>query len=376
MLRTTLFAAAIVVTLAIQAALSETLPTASQINAAIRSYEAALDSNDLSQAEESAELAYRLAREASIAPETLIILADNYATTMINAGRRSPTVIDVLSEEISLIEGHFGENDIQLIGPLRDRARIAYLIDREDRGPKEDFYRVNDLIDEHYAEPTVGRAFQLYQLAESRMFSGDARRGRRNLDEAREIYDSTLPIEDIRLGLAHHLTGRYEFAQKDYRDAATHLEVATHSLIPEGAPRNPAGLTALALLVQSYSETGREEEATEYCLQIGRLRPAVDTEEYQPLFKLPPAYPSSSARRHHEGYVIVEFDVDERGFVRNAKAIDTSFHRRGTPVDTDEDMITAAVEAATKFRYAPQFIDGEPVLTPGVKNRFTFELRN
>ena len=50
--------------------------------------------------------------------------------------------------------------------------------------------------------------------------------------------------------------------------------------------------------------------------------------------------------------------------------------RAGGVVETEYagDFETAAIEAASKFRYGPKFVDGEPVVVDGVRNLIQFEV--
>ncbi len=82
------------------------------------------------------------------------------------------------------------------------------------------------------------------------------------------------------------------------------------------------------------------------------------------LMRSAPIYPVDAARRGLEGYVIVEFDVLETGYVANVRVIESS-HRV---------FEKSAVRAASKFRFKPLVIDGVPLPTIGLRNRFRFEM--
>lgn len=351
---------------------------AAQINDAFKAYQEAEQSGDASAVWAAANAAYVLATELDASPETLIVLADNYALSIQrrNGFRRSETLLRVLEHEIELIEQHWGPDSEALVNPLRDYARAQYQQDFDQGDSRRRFRRVEDLIDQHFSEPDLDRASRLYQLAEAQLYSGATSDGDDNLEKAIEIYHDLLPDEDVRIGLAHHLAGRLVFAQRDYEEAIEYFERSTTALAPDGVSRNPAGLSAYAFLVQSYSELGDEDKATEYCLEIGRSTPAQANADYEPIYRIPPRYPRSAASQGIEGWVVLEFTVDEQGFVRNPVAIDSEFSKNDRPARTERAMINTAIDAVNKFRYAPRFEDGEAVATHGVKNRFSFELAN
>lgn len=378
MFRKTLATFGMALTFASTVAISDQLSPAAQINQSFQQYELARSNGDKTAAYRHAKTAYELAVQHNLPADTVIVLADNYAVAAIQRGYRAEVVVPILNEEIALIETSWGKNAVELINPLRDLARLIFNDDHEQQDAERRLRRVEDLINEHYPEATIDRAYNLYLLSEVQLVVGDHRTGRSNLDDAIEIYSALLPAEDVRVGLANHLAGRVEFARRDYRDAIEYFEHARYSLAPEGAPRNQAGLSALAFLVKSYSEVGDTDSATEFCLEIGRFQPFGGTADYEPIYRKAPEYPRPLAAANIEGYAIVEFTVDESGFVRNPQAIEVVTTRNDVPIETrwQDDLAESAIEAALQFRYAPRFVDGEPVATTGVKNRFTYELMN
>lgn len=85
--------------------------------------------------------------------------------------------------------------------------------------------------------------------------------------------------------------------------------------------------------------------------------------EYLPLVKVQPIYPRRALSRGIEGYVIVEFTVTKSGTTSNHFIVESKpkgiFDR-------------AALQAATKFKYKPRVVDGQPIEVPGVQNKITF----
>jgi TonB family protein len=67
-----------------------------------------------------------------------------------------------------------------------------------------------------------------------------------------------------------------------------------------------------------------------------------------------------------EGYVDLEFTVNEHGVVENPVVLEST-HALFEP---------AAIKAALKFEYKPRIVDGQPVAVSGVRTRITFELEN
>ncbi|WIO74455.1 TonB family protein [Porticoccaceae bacterium LTM1] len=92
--------------------------------------------------------------------------------------------------------------------------------------------------------------------------------------------------------------------------------------------------------------------------------------EYIPIVKIAPQYPQNALQRGVEGYVVVEFTITTSGSVvdpvvveaKDSKGRDTSIFNR------------SALRAATKLKYKPRVVDGDPVEVAGVLHKFTFEL--
>ncbi|MGD8340524.1 MAG: TonB family protein [Gammaproteobacteria bacterium] len=123
-----------------------------------------------------------------------------------------------------------------------------------------------------------------------------------------------------------------------------------------------------------YASSGRHEEAYEKLNQLLELRgiaqvpglggAAVSDDEYLPIVNIAPVYPPRAAARGLEGYVIVSFTVSTTGSTEDVVVVESSstlFER-------------AAIEAASKWKYKPRIVDGQPVAVPGVVNRINFEL--
>lgn len=92
---------------------------------------------------------------------------------------------------------------------------------------------------------------------------------------------------------------------------------------------------------------------------------AVSDGEYLPIVKVAPVYPRRAAERGIEGSVLLEFTVTELGTVEDIVVIEANppgyFER-------------AATNAASKFKYKPKVVNGEPIPVAGVQNLITFEL--
>ena len=88
--------------------------------------------------------------------------------------------------------------------------------------------------------------------------------------------------------------------------------------------------------------------------------------EYLPIVKVAPVYPRRAQSRGLSGYCILQFVVTAAGTTADIQVVECSssvFER-------------ASVNAAAKFKYKPRVVDGEPIDTPGVKHKISFEIEN
>lgn len=94
-------------------------------------------------------------------------------------------------------------------------------------------------------------------------------------------------------------------------------------------------------------------------------RPDIEGEVSLPIVKVAPIYPDRALEEGIEGHVLLEFAVTETGAVRDAVVLEAN------PSGVFE---RAALNAVGKFKYKPRIVDGKPVETTGVRNRFSFEI--
>jgi protein TonB len=102
-------------------------------------------------------------------------------------------------------------------------------------------------------------------------------------------------------------------------------------------------------------------------ISIGTGTMAAGDGEYLPIVKVAPIYPRRAQTRGISGYCIVEYTVTTTGAIRDPRAVDCK------PSGVFDK---ASVKAASKFKYKPRVVDGEPIEVAGVQNKFTYELED
>jgi protein TonB len=97
-------------------------------------------------------------------------------------------------------------------------------------------------------------------------------------------------------------------------------------------------------------------------MQMGGTDFAVDG-EYLPIVRVEPIYPRRAQSRGIEGYCDMEFTVMKTGEVTNAVAVECS----------SSVFTNASVKAVLKWKYKPRVVNGEPIDSPGVRTRLTYQ---
>ena len=91
-----------------------------------------------------------------------------------------------------------------------------------------------------------------------------------------------------------------------------------------------------------------------------------------------PRYPKNMLEFGETGYVVIEFDITEKGKVVNEEIIEGWCGNVSSPY-TDFQPCSffnrEALTALVKFKYKPAKINNKPIYIRGVKHKFTFSLR-
>jgi len=83
-----------------------------------------------------------------------------------------------------------------------------------------------------------------------------------------------------------------------------------------------------------------------------------------PVYKEAPKYPQKELLRGVSGAVILGFTVTKEGKTTDIAVLSS----------TSKGFSFEAIKAVKKFRYEPAVVDGEPIVTRGLKHKITFEM--
>ena len=292
---------------------------------------------------------------ASLAAEVGGLLADHPSARA--------DAIQILEPALAMLEEDYGEDSEHLIPTLMSLGK-AHAELGNSRTQRRYYDRALDILEDEFPDDRERYAELSIQVArEIRVFSR-TNDGLRYVREAYDIYHEEFGRDDGRSALAALNVGEYDVARQNFRSAEEYLIEAIDFFSGKFDYRRPE-LSARILLVESYERRGESDLATPHALAIGRVSPWSSLQDYQPIVRFAPRYPTAAARAGREGWVVIEFTVDEMGSVKDPIIVvsegSTSFHE-------------PALEATLKFRYSPRFVDGEAVATRGVQIRIDFDI--
>ena len=90
-----------------------------------------------------------------------------------------------------------------------------------------------------------------------------------------------------------------------------------------------------------------------------------------------PRYPKNMLEFGETGYVVIEFDITEKGKIANEEVIEGWCGNVSSPFTEFEPCSffnREALTALVKFKYKPSMLNNKPIHTKGVKHKFTFSL--
>ncbi|MDJ0759310.1 MAG: TonB family protein [Woeseiaceae bacterium] len=340
-------------------------------NKAWQEYVAAEQSGDAGlRVETAARAAEAGKRIFTTSDEQLALVVQNYGVALSDSGDRE-NAVPVLEEALELGQAYYGVDGAGLIPILADLA------DAKARnfspGPQFRLYkRALKIAEQSFGPNSVEFADLAFRASRNVYSMSLSDTAQKYMSDARDIYLSLPEPKTQNAALADYYLGKMEFSDQKYKKSSEYLERALTGLEEPGEANQALRLLTRGLLVQVYERRGLRDKATPHCIAIGRESQLAPDQELAPIVRVAPRYPSSMLRSGNQGAVDIEFTVDESGFVKDPVVLGRTVNGREKKGRSDFDE--AALDAVKEFRYAPKFVDGEPVASTGMKTRITFKL--
>lgn len=342
-------------------------------------YTTAVESENTAESLKYAKLSLRLGeKKFGLDSENATNLKYNLALSLA-ANQQPQEAFDVFGEIAQRYEELYGEDSMQLMQVLLEQISLNKVysdnkdtldfskVYRKYRSPIAKASSVAEKLAESSPDLAAGSYYGLAKTLNSNLLTGhffkyayDANRNAEKylLESVGEIDKRTIEMR--------FMLGKYMKAKGRKESAIEYFEQVVSTIDSELDTSHPFELASHAVLVDLYEQRGKSDKATEHCLAIGRMTPWNDEIEPIPLHRVPPDYPLRAARSNKEGYVVLSFDIDTFGFVKNIEIIDSS----------SNSFEKSGQKALEKWRYAPKFVNGQSVVAEGQKVRLDFRLES
>ncbi|WP_371994867.1 energy transducer TonB [Shewanella sp. 10N.286.54.B9] len=332
--------------------------SASEFSDAYKAYKAAVVAKNNTDIENYALQAYKLGTQKFAGDSLdLAMLALNAGDASIQNMPANPYTeenkakADALKEQAFALykvaldnyKKEYGADAVELIDPLMGLA--------DSSSKKEAREYLNDALD-IAADSENPMLLADTQKAYFEMLSNSqyyTRKVRDYMLDAYQTYQQLLPENSMKRVLAAYTVGSIEYAEKHYDKAETALLYVIEQFEALEFD-HPYELAAHAKLVELYERQGESDKSTQHCIAIGSMQPWSPEQEQSPLFRKEPMYPISAARAGREGWTIIDFTVDEMGFVVEPVIIES---------DGGSRFEKESLKAIKSWRYAPKFVDGK-----------------
>lgn len=333
-----------------------------QVLDAYQHYLEALEANDPVQTEAHAHEAYQLAvKLLDESTPQIAALAMNWAGALEALAKQRPEGMDSgaylahrqqmreqafqrYQDALSHYERIEGKESEQLIDPLLGLGALS-----EDARQANAYYQRAIAISE--GTPLLQASIQILAFDRLKQSPDTVKAAKSHLLDAIEVYQKQLPenhssrIEaEFRLGMMYAAQGKRSKAIDALEGVVEQYEVLDFD--------HPLSLASRTRLVVLYERQGDREKATEHCIAVGQMRPWQESQEQVPLYRKEPSYPLQAARKGREGFTVLEFTVDEQGFVTDPQIIES---------EGGKAFEKESIKALQQWRYAPRFEDGQAV---------------
>lgn len=292
------------------------------------------------------------------------VIATNYYIALLDADKYDDAY-KMAVRAVGYYEKAHGANSPKLIPALKDAARASLWSKSIDSRPDGHVNRAAKIVENSYGPNSVEFG-NFYLEAADVLYSRRLKYPlitKKFYKKADEVLTVALGVNDPKVTVARRKIADLTAESGEVRGSLKYYEAVVESMERGGEPDSAALMALRAMMVSAYERFGLREKATKHCLAIGDMVPFDPNQEYVPLFKPSPKFPKSALRDKKSGWVLLEYSVDQNGFVKNPVILDSDGHL---------EFHQPSLDSVLKYRYAPRFINGEAVTVDSVKNRIVY----
>ncbi len=342
-----------------------------KLKKAYSNYQNLFNQNQYKESLPYAEEAFKLSKKVSgEKSKTTATLSHNYGINLLRA-HKNKLAENVLSDTLVLYKEIYGSDAQELIGLYIDLGEARRSVDYQSSWYRTDSDALS-IAKKVYGKDSASYGMLMIDLGHIELVN-QAPFGESRIETGYKILQN-LDISPLEMSHAEFIMGKLDLANHSFNSARKHLEAALIPFNEDGADKN-LEQTIRAFLVEALENLGESELATDHVLAIGRMQAEAGISSFKPLFIKKPKFPPGVISQQtgtridvedgQEGMVTLGFDVDEKGFTRNIEI---------KLLVGPDDYVKPAKDAVEKFRFAPRFVDGKPVVVMDLRYTFRFLL--
>lgn len=290
-------------------------------------------------------------------------LAVEAAKLMTRADPTREDAIDILSPLLDELEKEFGRKSVELVP-------VLMVLGKAEADPVNGtmqsvrYRRAIRIAEGVLSEQPLQLASLQLEAGRDLLYMSRTDSGEHYLRRAYETFDE-------RLGTDHELTATAQMSLGELRYVQDRFSAAEDLLLTSlaffaGKPQFQSSEQRIrTLLVDGYEREGDSDKATEHVLELGRLVQFSENQALVPLFRVEAEYPTRDLEAGRQGRVVVGYTVDRNGRPKDLFIVSS---------DVTESMQQAAIDAVSRYRYAPRVVDGSPVDVPNVSTSISFNI--
>lgn len=340
--------------------------SASELGKQFKEYQEALESGEKGQILETAETVYKTAAKLPEDNKNFAAAALNYGKALV-AVKEWDKAETYLKKSLSSHREIYGEEGAETIDPLIElaRARSGNVGHSSRWRYRRYLSEALDIAESSEGEDSVLYAIVNLEAGKIALDSARDRQARRYLQRAHTAFSGPFEKNSFNHFLSAFYLGKYYLVRNRHGDAEPLFREALDLAEVEGSKASSLELITRAFLVEVYEEIEQPQKATAHCLAIGKARPFDMNREPEPIFNRNPEYPRMALQIGQEGYAVARFTISDTGFAEDIEIIET---------EGSAGFGRAAKKYLQQARYAPRYVDGEPVSTPEREMKVSFNL--
>ncbi|MFQ3245446.1 MAG: tetratricopeptide (TPR) repeat protein [Arenicella sp.] len=268
-----------------------------------------------------------------------------------------------LTQAKNNFQQNLGNDSLQLIPVLGDLA-LAHILSGNFEQAESHLERAIELASDEYGENSTMVANLSSRAGREFSGAGNYTLAEELQDQAYEIYQGVLGSTSPTTGQeAYQLSETFRLKQNIYGQV-TFLKKTVESFDQPTKAETEFERDVHTKLVDAYQSLDKPKRATKHVLALAASSEYKNKSEPTLLVKANATYSSRGERTELEGFVLLKFDVDSNGMVRNIDLLE---------LEGDRKLVRLAIDALEGYRYIPIVRNNKAEGSKGLETKIVFK---